>query len=409
MSDALHIERPAEFVRPAELSADAALTRILDEIDTLEPMITAEAAEAEAARRISQDVQKRLIAAGLCRMTVPKSKGGLELDLPSLMKISQRLSRISGSVGWIFGGVRLVTPLAMPAVGQDRFDEIYRDGPDVTFCASSRPTGTAEAVPGGWRVNGRWAFVSGCHDSDWVLLHCVLVEDGQPLPGPMPGMPATKFALVPMARVLIEDSWYAVGLKATDSHDVIAENLIVPAGDLIDPFTSQPCASGPLYASPFQAIALSHAPNALGIAEAALEDLLAMARGGNRQQGAPTAQKDSEIFHYEIAKAQAEFHAAQAYADAFTQKLWQRLLAGAIPLSPPLPETMQTVVWVTEACRRVVRTCFELGGGSAVYDRSPLQMRLRDMEAVAQHGLAQRRQYGPIGAALVAGHQRAVA
>jgi Acyl-CoA dehydrogenase, C-terminal domain len=41
--------------------------------------------------------------------------------------------------------------------------------------------------------------------------------------------------------------------------------------------------------------------------------------------------------------------------------------------------------------------CFALGGGSALYDFSPLQRRLRDLHAAAQHAIAQQRNYASAG------------
>jgi alkylation response protein AidB-like acyl-CoA dehydrogenase len=66
-------------------------------------------------------------------------------------------------------------------------------------------------------------------------------------------------------------------------------------------------------------------------------------------------------------------------------------------------------VWVAETCLRVVQACYTLGGGSSVYEASPLQRRLRDMEAAAQHMTAHRRHYGPIGKALLAAAPKEVA
>jgi hypothetical protein len=54
-----------------------------------------------------------------------------------------------------------------------------------------------------------------------------------------------------------------------------------------------------------------------------------------------------------------------------------------------LTECFQTATWVTATCVRVVDACYILGGGSALYDTSPLQRRLRDIHAASQHAAAQ--------------------
>jgi hypothetical protein len=57
---------------------------------------------------------------------------------------------------------------------QDVAREMY---PDV-LCAAATKTGEARRVPGGYRVSGRFPFVSGCHHCEWAFLGCIVVKDG---------------------------------------------------------------------------------------------------------------------------------------------------------------------------------------------------------------------------------------
>ena len=41
--------------------------------------------------------------------------------------------------------------------------------------------------------------------------------------------------------------------------------------------------------------------------------------------------------------------------------------------------------WITAAATRVVDVAYRAGGGTALYDSSPLQHRLRDMHTLEQH------------------------
>src|SRR5260370_21895567 len=91
--------------------------RFLADIRELAPVITARAAEIEAGRRIPPDLVEALRSIGVFRMFVPRSHGGLELDLPTALGIYEALSRIDGSVGWgamIRGGCGLVVALVPP-------------------------------------------------------------------------------------------------------------------------------------------------------------------------------------------------------------------------------------------------------------------------------------------------------
>src|SRR5271163_3262373 len=88
--------------------------RLLSNIQELAPNITARAAEIEAGRRIPPDLVETLRSIGIFRMFVPRSHGGLELDLPTGLEVIRALGRIDGSVGWtamIASGGSIFAPL----------------------------------------------------------------------------------------------------------------------------------------------------------------------------------------------------------------------------------------------------------------------------------------------------------
>jgi alkylation response protein AidB-like acyl-CoA dehydrogenase len=111
--------------------------------------------------------------------------------------------------------------------------------------------------------------------------------------------------------------------------------------------------------------------------------------------------RDSEIFQYELGRAQAEFRAAQALFEAQTSGHWRHALAGTLNNESRLAEGIQAAIWITEACVRVVQRCFALAGGAVVYASYPLQRRLREIEVAAQHAAVQRRHYTKVGKLLL--------
>jgi indole-3-acetate monooxygenase len=74
--------------------------KLLTTVQDLARSITARAAEIEAARELPRDLLCDLVAAGCFRMFVPRSHGGLEIDLPSGLEILEALARADGSTGW---------------------------------------------------------------------------------------------------------------------------------------------------------------------------------------------------------------------------------------------------------------------------------------------------------------------
>src|SRR5204863_8148906 len=131
----------------------------------------------------------------------------------------------------------------------------------------------------GYRVSGRWPFSSGVDHCDWVMGGCVVIEDGSPrmLEG---GRPDVQLALFPKAEVEVIDTWHVSGLRATGSHDIAVDGLSVPGDRAASVITQEPLETGALYAFPvFGLLALTIAGTALGIARAAIDDLLELAGG----------------------------------------------------------------------------------------------------------------------------------
>ena len=74
---------------------------LLDSVRELVPSISARSAEIDAARRLPLDLLDQLKSAGCFRMFVPRSHGGLDVDVPASMEIVEALAMADGSTGWV--------------------------------------------------------------------------------------------------------------------------------------------------------------------------------------------------------------------------------------------------------------------------------------------------------------------
>jgi indole-3-acetate monooxygenase len=376
--------------------------RLLADIQELAPEITLRAAEIEAGRRIPPDLVEALRSIAVFRMFVPQSHGGLELDLPTALKIVGALSRIDGSVGWI-ATIAAGCDIFASLLPRETYEHIYQNGPDVIIAGSAQPTGTAEAAAGGWRVNGRWPFVSGCQHADWMFGFCVMTEGGKTLPGPAGegGPPLVQGFFLPARDWQIEDTWYVAGLKGTGSHHIALRDMVVPAENFFDPASGVPRLSGPLYQAVPQLLPLMHSAVSVGVAEGALDELVELANSGRRQLRATVPMRESETFQFELGRVEAELRATRAFLEAQAASHWCHALAGTLKDETLLMQATQAAIWIATTCVRGVDTCFALGGSSALYETSPLQRRLRDLHVAAQHSAGQQRHYVSAGKRLL--------
>lgn len=381
-----------------------AAAEIAARIHDVAPALGARSVEYEAVRRIPVDVIEMLRSIGVFRMFAPRTFGGLELELPLGLEILSMLGRIDASLGWT-AMIGSGSTIVLPSLPRQTLECIYGSGPDVISGGSAQPAGTAEAVPGGFRVNGRWPFASGCQHADWLFVICVMTRDGKPLPGPMGvgGPPQIRAVALPASEFIIEDTWFAAGLKGTGSHHIALKDKLVPPEHFCDFPDGVACQDGPLYQSILQMLPLFHCAFSVGVARGALDDLLAMAGSGRQQLRATTSMRDSETFQYELGRVATDIVAAEFAINGGAARLWAHAVAGTLRTEALLADSTALGAWVATSCSRAADACFTLGGGSAVYDSSPLQRRMRDLHAAVQHATIHQRHFAAAGRALLAG------
>jgi len=135
----------------AETGNGAAL---LEVARSLRPRILAERDRIDAARRLPEDLTRELARAGFFRIYLPAAYGGLDLTPMAAMEIFEELARGDASVAWCVwnGNTHWTAAQLAPEAART----IYAD-PDVVTANSTRPSGQARAVDGGYRVSGRLA------------------------------------------------------------------------------------------------------------------------------------------------------------------------------------------------------------------------------------------------------------
>jgi alkylation response protein AidB-like acyl-CoA dehydrogenase len=396
MVTAANVQSKRQSVDAAEKKpATNEAARLLAAIGDLTPALAARAEEIEGARRVPRDIVDTLRQIGIFRMQVPRSHGGLELSVPEVLPVITALSAADSSIGWV-AMIVTTSQTFCTRLPRATYDRVFADGPDTIVVGAGTPAGRAEKIDGGYRITGRWPFSSGCQNAQWIIGHCVVCENGEPViteHGPL-----TRFIILPAESWRIEETWFASGLTGSGSHHVALDNVEASEASAFDLLHGPSCVPGPFESSVAPFIGSFHAAVAVGIATGAVADLRAMANAGRRQLFAATDLRDQPVFQHEFGRIGAELSAVQALSEVQAAKFWDRAVAGTLDGKADFADALRTSAWIHETSAAIVGRCYTLGGASVVFNSSPLQRRLRDIHAAKQHVFAQERFYASAGA-----------
>jgi len=371
----------------------------------LAEQIRAASDEIERCRRIPPSIAQAMKDAGVFGMAMPRAWGGPELDPLTQFRVIEALAMAEGSVGWCAmigcdGGY--VTAFLDQDVARAMYPNVL-----VATGAAATTTGQAVRVPGGYRVSGRFPFVSGCQHCEWVWLGCIVVDNGVPRADDN-GVPETRQCFLPLSQCEILDTWHTTGLRGTGSNDVVVRDEFVEEQRTFsfqDPkLVKRP---GSLYAFPFMFIAKGSAP-ALGIARHAIDAVIESAAAkparrytvGERIEG-PKKLRDDVYVQEAVGRAETLLSAARAYYFDVMGDLWATLVDGRQPSDKQIALFTTAFPHVVGVCVEVVQLVYKAAGGGAVYQKGPLDRCLRDALTMNQHVIGTLRTYEMAGRSLL--------
>ena len=349
----------------------------LHRVRALAPLVEQYRDAAERERRLPQPLAAALREKGLFGLWVPRRLGGAEVDVETSVQVLEELSRLDGAVGWnvmIAANTSILWSNLEPQVARD----MVRDqGRSVIAGTVTSGTGTAIAVPGGFRVTGQWPFASGCQQADWLVCVCHIGDDT-----------TRNYTFVLPARECdILDTWDTVGLRGTGSHDFRVTDLFVPAGRHFPARGATSYEPGPLYNTSFYHL---WGPNiaavALGIARSAIDTFTAVA-ATKRSVRSPVVLAERESVQEKVGQAEALLRSARAFLYDTIRQTWTLLAAGcAVPAELTALNRLAASSAVDYAIASV-DLVFNLGGTTSIYTRNRLERCFRDIHVVRQHAV----------------------
>lgn len=361
---------------------------LLDQFEVAATVAGRHADWAEAHGRLAPETVAALIEAGVARLYLPQSLGGLEVDPVSCARVTECLALADPSAAW-FVMVANSAKLMASAWPEAMVEHLLGDSNAVIAASGNRPY---RAVPDGdgYRISGVNSFVSGCHHARWLLSPARFDDAGADL----------RTVVLPMDECEIVDNWHVLGMRGTGSNDVRADDVWIPEIQTLrmpEPGSEVPNRyyQGALYRCPSRIIFATYVPVTLVLARQALAELDALAEGKTPYAEAKKL-KHRSIAQIKSGKALATYRASRGYFFSALADAWDRASQGMAASDADKADLYLAGTHAVQSSAAVVRLVADAAGSSVTYQGSPLERILRDMETLRHHGFANESRYGSV-------------
>jgi len=335
-------------------------------------------------RRLPDENVADILESGLYGVMKPKRYGGSELGTETMIDVTIELASADPSTGWVY--MLWAAHMWMQAMWPEKaMDEMW-ENPNGLASSVVSTTGDVVAVDGGFRWNGRGFFSSGVDHCNWLTALVPVVRDGEHA--------EMRWLLIPREDLEIIDDWFTTGLRGTGSKTVVFNDIFIPEYRTI---TRIAVAAGeapgrevnthPMYGAPEPAnFTGAMSVPAIGAAIGMIE--LFQQRLGSRIQvpestNSPYLPEGMSQTLARLANASATVDSARAVMTLNALRYAQRPVQ-----TVPIEEDMRLrrdMTFTAQLARRAANILYEESGGSALSEKSLLQLFWRDTNAAAAH------------------------
>jgi indole-3-acetate monooxygenase len=374
---------------------------ILQQLSTHADSMRELGAQAETQRRLPLALVELMHDMSLFAILQPARYGGLELPIGDALEIIAKVASIDAAIGWCLLKGASSNQMAH-YMNESAGNEIW-SGPRVCVAGNFNPTKGRAVLDGvGYRLEGRWDWGTGSTHSQWLICGAMVFEtDSAPAPMMTPAKtPVIKAFMVPASSCQLSDTWHTHGMRGTGSGDFEVKQLHVSADYAFDGLFAAPVTHSSLSTVPYAMQApLPHAALAIGIAQGALDQfkILASIKAPLMTQA---LLKDRELIQRTYGEAAAMVKSSRAYLNHVTQLAWQQAQLGTLSQATG-GEISLACADITQRCVLAVDSCYQLAGGTAVFEASPLQRAFRDIRVAASHFLVNSDKYTATGKQLL--------
>jgi alkylation response protein AidB-like acyl-CoA dehydrogenase len=352
----------------------------------LAPLLEKNAKQSEQDRRAHQENIDAIREAGLFRLMVPRRFGGHQGRVRDHLDVSAALAQSCAGTAW----VTALTNVCAWFTGlyADRAQqEVFGANPDARVAGVFSPSTDSRRVEGGLIVSGKWYWSSGSLHADWVMVG-VIEHDSH---GAFAGQ---YLALIPKSEVSIEDTWYTVGMRASGSNCIVANDVFVPDHRLLDiraafnsDYATEFVDEAEYRAAFVPVAALVLVGPQLGIGRAALKYVIEKAPQRSIAYTSFEKQTSSVMFQAQIAEAAmkidtAHLHAYRAADDIDTAAARGEKL-DYLTRARVRADCGLVVTAITDALNILISA----HGAGTFAEVSPLQRMWRDSNTAARHAV----------------------
>ena len=369
-------------------------TSLIEAAKEIAPIVAKYSEDGERERRLSRPVLDALREAGLLRMMIPRSFGGLETDPVTRTLVVEEIGRHDSAAAWT-----LENPLdwaffcaRLPDEGAE---EIYSGGADILIAAQFGRPLQAISADGGYRISGRAPFVSNCLDADWISSTVLVDPDQNP-----DGEPEMRMVYFPREKCEIIDTWDVMGMRGTGSNDITVDNVFVPKSrtfPMVPEFEPGSHYQGPLYRLPLCGVTATGIPTPmLGVARRAVDTVTELARTKSPVASSGLLKERSSA-QVQLGKAEAVLRSGRLLLLDTVDEAWQRCINGEPHSLEQKADLLLAGSHAMSSAVQAVELACNIAGTTAFRATNPLERCFRDVQTMRHHVFASEARYGTFG------------
>lgn len=359
--------------------------QLLKDVEGIVPLLKEEDPNAEKLRRLPDRVVEALHSLRVFDVVKPAVHGGLQLSPSILFDVTSALAHGSASAAWVVGNLA-VHHMHLAFFPERAQQDVWGADASAQIASSNIfKAGRAAEAAGGYMLRGRWPFASGILHSKWSIFGAeVAAADGAI---------EARYFLLPKEDYVILDTWHTTGLRGTGSTDVQIElPVFVPGERTVSQIeVAKTTAKGlllhpdPQFRFPYSAGGVYILVGTLhGTAKGALDQLVEETKMGTSRTGGTSLAKDPNLQN-SISEAAAHLDAVQALVIRNIEETSRLLESGVSCNDMTSVRLRRDAAFCAKLCVKAMDIIFAARGGSALYEKSPLQRAWRDVHAGAAH------------------------